>query len=68
MFKIINSSIPSRKASYIWVGWRANDWPGKTTPQALSVGVPNNSAFIKLAMRPKNNPIGAIKAIKSLLL
>ena len=35
------------------------------TDQKTSVALPYNSEFIKLAIRPKNNPIGATREIKS---
>ena len=37
--------------------------PGKITPQGTSVGRPHSSGLTKLAMRPKNRPIGATAAI-----
>ncbi len=36
-----------------------------TIAQGTSLGLPHNSPLTKLAMRPKNNPIGATTAIMS---
>ena len=35
---------------------------GKITPQETSVDLPTSSPLIKLAIRPKNIPIGATQA------
>ena len=62
----INKMKPSKKASYSWEGCLAiSSIFGKTTPQKALVVLPTNSPLIKLAIRPKNIPIGATHAIKS---
>ena len=44
---------------YRWLGWRGSGPPrGNTTAQGTSVGRPNSSPLMKLAIRPKNSPMG----------
>ena len=63
---IINKTKPSKKASYNCDGCLAVlSMLGKITPQKTFVVLPTNSPLIKLAIRPKNIPIGATQTIIS---
>ena len=65
-FIIINKTKPSKKASYNCDGCLvALSMLGKTIPQKTSVVLPTSSPLIKLAIRPKNIPIGATQTITS---
>ena len=62
----MNNINPSNKASYIWEGCLGNiSMAGKITDHGTSVTFPTSSPLIKLAILPKNIPIGETQAITS---
>ena len=65
-FNKINKTKPSSIASYNWEGCLGKlSIAGKITPHDTFVTLPTSSPLIKLAIRPKNIPIGDTHAMIS---
>src|SRR5580700_5111122 len=57
---------PFEQGFVIWLGWRGRpSVPGKITAQGTSVGRPQSSGRMKLAIRPRKIPIGATSEHRS---
>jgi len=64
--RIVKDNNPSKKASYSWLGCLGKPSVfGNITPKFEYVILPYSSRLIKLAILPRNKPVGAITEILS---